>query len=73
MVLANCEGMSAAAELVQGCGPLLMEITHLAICLTAPSAETAQAPGITGRMRRTSSFAALHSITRVSSSGALQV
>ncbi|KAK9865210.1 hypothetical protein WJX84_003181 [Apatococcus fuscideae] len=59
-------------ELMQGCGPLLMEITHLAMCLTAPSADTAEIPGVTGRMRRTSSFAALHSITRVSSSGALQ-
>ena len=61
------------AELMPGCGPLLMEIAELAISLTAPSAESAEVPGVTGRMRRTSSFAALHSITRVSSSGALQV
>ena len=62
----------AHAELLPGCGPLLMEIAHLGICLAIPAGGSAEVPGATGRMRRTSSFAALHSITRVSSGGALQ-
>ena len=60
------------AELMQGCGPLLLEISHLAVCLTATTPDAAEGSGTAGAMRRTSSFAALHSITRVSSSGALQ-